>query len=56
GDTLSGFAQVMVFGIIISASSSVFIAAPIVLYTGEKKLRRGGEPAETAGGKPARAG
>jgi len=41
GDTLSGFAWVMLFGIIVSASSSVFIAAPIVLYTGENKLRRG---------------
>lgn len=56
GDTLSGFAQVMVFGIIVSASSSVFIAAPIVLYTGEKRLRRG-DPAESSGGgKPARGG
>ena len=56
GDTLSGFAQVMVVGIIISASSSVFIAAPIVLYTGEKRLRRG--EAESGPAKPntARAG
>jgi SecD/SecF fusion protein len=58
GETLSGFAQVMVIGIIISASSSVFIAAPIVLYTGEKRLRRG-EPEQSvsvAKPKPARAG
>ena len=41
GDTLSGFAWVMVFGIFISASSSVFIAAPIVLFTGRNSLRRG---------------
>jgi SecD/SecF fusion protein len=41
GDTLSGFAWVMLFGIMVSASSSVFIAAPIVLYTGENRLRRG---------------
>ncbi|MDB5412023.1 MAG: bifunctional preprotein translocase subunit SecD/SecF [Rubritepida sp.] len=41
GDTLSGFAWVMVFGIIVSASSSVFIAAPIVLFTGRNTLRRG---------------
>ncbi len=46
GDTLSGFAWVMLFGILISASSSVFIAAPIVLFTGRHRLRRGGE-AET---------
>ena len=41
GDTLAGFAWVMVFGIVVSASSSVFIAAPIVLFTGRKTLRRG---------------
>jgi preprotein translocase SecF subunit len=40
GDTLSGFAWVMVFGIVISASSSVFIAAPIVLFSGRHSLRR----------------
>ena len=48
GDTLSGFAWVMLFGIVVSASSSVFIAAPIVLYTGENRLRRGGEAAPPA--------
>ena len=48
GDALSGFAWVMLFGIIVSASSSVFIAAPIVLFTGERKLRRG-EPAAPSG-------
>lgn len=57
GDTLSGFAWVMIAGIIISASSSVFIAAPIVLYTGEKRMRRGepgpgAEPADTAAARP----
>jgi SecD/SecF fusion protein len=50
GDTLSGFAWVMVFGIVISTSSSVFIAAPIVLYTGRTRLRRGEpEPVKAAG-------
>ena len=50
GDTLSGFAWVMVFGIVISTSSSVFIAAPIVLYTGRTRLRRGEpEPEKPAG-------
>jgi len=39
GDTLSGFAWVMVVGIVISAGSSVFIAAPIVLFTGRNRLR-----------------
>ncbi|MDN3564951.1 protein translocase subunit SecD [Paeniroseomonas aquatica] len=53
GDTLSGFAWVMLFGIVVSASSSVFIAAPIVLYTGQHSLRRGGPEAApaAAGGK-----
>jgi preprotein translocase SecF subunit len=37
GDTLSGFAWVMVAGIVISAASSVFIAAPIVLYAGKDR-------------------
>ena len=50
GDTLSGFAWVMVFGIVVSASSSVFIAAPIVLYTGRRSLRRGEAP---GGARPA---
>ncbi|RVT95317.1 protein translocase subunit SecD [Rhodovarius crocodyli] len=40
GDALAGFAWVMVFGIVVSASSSVFIAAPIVLYSGRNRLRR----------------
>jgi len=44
GDTLAGFAWVMLFGIVVSASSSVFIAAPIVLYSGEGRLRRGEAP------------
>jgi SecD/SecF fusion protein len=40
GDTLAGFAWTMVVGIVISAASSVFIAAPIVLFAGAKRLRR----------------
>ncbi|TCZ55388.1 protein translocase subunit SecD [Roseicella aquatilis] len=50
GDTLSGFAWVMLFGIVVSASSSVFIAAPIVLFTGKDRLRRG-EPTPPAAAK-----
>jgi SecD/SecF fusion protein len=50
GDTLAGFAWVLLFGILVSTSSSVFIAAPIVLFTGENRLRRGGgsDPSATA--------
>ena len=40
GATLSGFAWVMLFGIVVGTSSSIFIAAPILLFLGEKQLRR----------------
>ena len=40
GSTLSGFAWVMLFGIVVGTSSSIFIAAPILLFLGEKQLRR----------------
>ena len=40
GTTLSGFAWVMLFGIVVGTSSSIFIAAPILLFLGEKQLRR----------------
>jgi preprotein translocase SecF subunit len=46
GSTLSGFAWVMLFGIVVGTSSSIFIAAPILLFLGENRLRRG--PATTA--------
>jgi SecD/SecF fusion protein len=46
GDTLSGFAWVMVAGIVISAVSSVFIAAPIVLFAGKDRLPPPPAPAE----------
>ena len=50
GDTLAGFAWVMVFGIVVSASSSVFIAAPIVLFSGRNTLRRSdAEPVRPSG-------
>ena len=40
GSTLSGFAAVMLFGIVVGTSSSIFIAAPILLLLGENRLRR----------------
>ena len=40
GATLSGFAWVMLFGIVVGTSSSIFIAAPILLLLGENRLRR----------------
>ena len=40
GSTLSGFAAVMLFGIVVGTSSSIFIAAPILLLLGARRLRR----------------
>ncbi|WP_137178686.1 protein translocase subunit SecD [Roseomonas sp. AR75] len=51
GDALSGFAWLMVAGIAIGTASSTFIAAPIVLFTGAKSLRRG-EPVRSAAAQP----
>jgi preprotein translocase SecF subunit len=39
---LSDFALVVLFGIAVGTSSSIFIAAPILLFLGEGRLRRGG--------------
>ncbi len=42
------FAIVILFGIVIGTSSSIFIAAPILLFLGENRLRRGPrQPAAT---------
>ncbi|GBR71068.1 protein translocase subunit SecF [Gluconobacter kanchanaburiensis] len=40
GSTLTGFATVMLFGIVVGTSSSIFIAAPLLLLMGEKRLRK----------------
>ncbi len=48
GATLSGFAWVMLFGIVVGTSSSVFIAAPILLLLGEHRLRRDAQPPAAA--------
>jgi SecD/SecF fusion protein len=40
GQTLLPFAAVMLYGIILSTTSSIWIAAPILLFLGENKLRR----------------
>jgi SecD/SecF fusion protein len=49
GDALSGFAWLMVAGITIGTASSTFIAAPIVLFTGAKALRREAAPPAAKG-------
>ena len=50
GESISGFAWVMLFGIVVGTSSSIFIAAPILLFLGEHRLRR--EAAAPAGKPP----
>ena len=44
GQSISGFAWVMLFGIVVGTSSSIFIAAPILLFLGENRLRREAAP------------
>ena len=49
GSSLAGFSWMMLFGIVIGTSSSIFIAAPILLFLGENRLRRDAQaPAKTA--------
>jgi preprotein translocase subunit SecF len=39
GGTIRDFALVIVFGIVVGTSSSIFIASPILLFLGQKRLR-----------------
>ena len=55
GSSISGFAIVMLFGIVVGTSSSIFIAAPILLFLGEKRLRRDTRPATPESPKKVRA-
>ncbi len=48
GSAVSSFAIPMVFGIVIATSSSVFIAAPILLFLGDWRTRRAKAAAEAA--------
>jgi preprotein translocase subunit SecF len=41
GEALRDFAIVLLIGIVIGTSSSIFIAAPILLFLGQKALRPG---------------
>lgn len=52
GSALQSFAWPLVFGIIFGTLSSIFIAAPILLFLGEQRLRRGSpdDAAEDTGG------
>jgi len=40
GEALREFAWVLLFGVVLATSSSIFIAAPILLHLGEHRLRR----------------
>lgn len=51
GEALEDFGIVLIFGIFLATSSSIFIAAPILLFLGENRLRRGA-PAEAASAGP----
>lgn len=42
GEALREFAWVLLFGVVLATSSSIFIAAPILLHLGEHRLRRSG--------------
>ena len=53
GEALSGFAWVMLFGIVVGTSSSIFIAAPILLFLGENRLRREAAPVAVPKARPA---
>lgn len=48
GSAVSSFAIPMVFGIFIATSSSVFIAAPILLFLGDWRTRRKADQTEAA--------
>ncbi len=52
GESISGFAWVMLFGIVVGTSSSIFIAAPILLFLGEHRLRRDASAAAIAKPRP----
>ena len=53
GASLSGFAIMMLFGIVVGTSSSIFIAAPILLLLGENRLRRDAQAPTPAGARKA---
>jgi len=57
GEAIRGFALAIIFGIIVGTSSSIFIASPILLFLGQKRLRpelykRGAPPPTTAPATP----
>jgi preprotein translocase subunit SecF len=54
GESLQQFAIVILIGVVVATTSSIFIAAPILLFLGEDKLfRKKAPPAAPADAKPA---
>jgi len=49
GEALEEFAITVLFGIAVGTASSIFIAAPILLFLGENRLRRGAPGSEAPG-------
>jgi preprotein translocase subunit SecF len=39
GEAIRGFALIIIFGIVVGTSSSIFIASPILLFLGQRRLR-----------------
>ncbi|MGH6719412.1 MAG: protein translocase subunit SecF, partial [Alphaproteobacteria bacterium] len=50
GEVISGFTLAMIWGVIVGTYSSIYIAAPVLLYTG---VRRGGAATESKAATPA---
>jgi preprotein translocase subunit SecF len=48
GEAIRSFALTIIFGIIVGTSSSIFIASPILLFLGERRLRPAIHRGETA--------
>jgi SecD/SecF fusion protein len=48
GSAVESFAIPMAFGILVAGASSVFIAAPILLFLGDWRRRHGAQKAEAA--------
>lgn len=55
GESISGFAWVMLFGIVVGTMSSIFIAAPLLLLLGEHRLRRDAAPVKAPSKAPSKA-
>lgn len=41
GESVSGFAMAMMFGVVVGTLSSIFVASPLVHFLGDEQLRRG---------------